>query len=93
MPWIHVTVSAPVAQADLLATELATAAAAATGLGPGDVVVLVTVADASAGPGAVVVVSGRPRSETAEQDLADAVRAVVAASVGLDVDLVAVVRS
>lgn len=93
MPWIHVTLSQRVEDADRLAAQLADAAAAATGLGPADVVVLVTVADASSGSGAVVTVAGRGRGEAAETDLAAAVRRVVGTSTGLAADLVAVVRS
>ena len=93
MPWIHGTLSQQVEDADRLAAALADATAAATGLEPADVVVLVTVADASSGSGAVVTVAGRRRGETAETDLAEAVRRAVAASTGLGPDLVAVVRS
>ena len=93
MPWIHVTLSQRVEDAELLAGQLADAAAAATGLVPADVVVLVTVADACSGSGAVVTVAGRARSEVAETGLSDAVRRVIADSTGLGADLVAVVRS
>lgn len=93
MPWIHVTLSQRVEDADRLAAELAVAAAAATNLGPAEVVVLVTVADASSGSGAVVTIAGRRRGKTAETDLTAAVRRVVAAWTGLGGDLIAVVRS
>ena len=92
MPWIHATVSSS-ADADDLARELAATAANAAGLEPTGVIALVTVADASAGSGAMVAVAGRRRDDSVEDSIVDAIRRVVANSTGLDMDLVAVVRS
>ena len=92
MPWIHATVSSS-PDADDLARELAATAANAAGLESTDVIALVTVADASAGSGAVVAVAGRVRDDSVEDSIVDAIRRVVANSTGLDMDLVAVVRS
>lgn len=93
MPWISVAVTEPPADADDLARSLAEQAAQAAGLLPEDIVVIITVAAASSGRGAVVNLAGRRRSEDVEAAMADAVRHVVSQAIGVDPDLVALLRS
>lgn len=95
MPWIVVTPTPSVTQtqADALATRAASVAAAALNLQPADVIVLVASTQAAAGTGAHVAITGRRRSEDAEERLASDIRDVVAQALSLSPDLVGLTRS
>ena len=101
MPWIVVTVppwestvtGSEVATSQEWATQCATKVATLLGLDAHDVLVLVIRAMACRSVGSVVTVSGRDRGEEAETALANVLQREVAGWLGLDDELVVVLRN